>query len=165
MNIVFYTYPENTSKVAFTITDQSVDQLKQQGVIPGSSATLTKPYDEHIKSEEYAMLVHIDKVSFDNKTTPTKLIFDLEMLSMFYLNEYRQIRENVFKILDMYQLRAMVESKKEILDEIQIDKQILRDMPDNLDFSLAKSASEVLRVIPTSLTIDYEEKYRSKFKG
>ena len=141
MNIVYFNTPVGTTKVAFTITDKSVHELKAEGVIPNGSQTLVKPYNENMKAEESAKHTHIDKVVFDNQDNPTDIVFDLDLLKSYFLNLYKQVRANAFKILDGYQTRALVANNSALVAEIEADKQALRDMPNNLDYSNAHTGS------------------------
>lgn len=163
MNIVYFNTPVGTTKVAFTITDKSVHELKAEGVIPNGSQTLVKPYNENMKAEESAKHTHIDKVVFDNQDNPTDIVFDLDLLKSYFLNLYKQVRSNAFKILDGYQTRALVANNSALVAEIEADKQALRDMPNSLDYSNAHTGLDVAKTYPAALLVDYEEKYKSKF--
>lgn len=163
MNIVYFNTPVGTTKVAFTITDKPVSELKAEGVIPHGSQTLVKPHNENMKAEESAKHIHIDKCVFDNQDNPTDIVFDLDLLKTYFLNLYKQVRANAFKILDGYQTRALVANKLELVEEIEADKQALRDMPQSLDYSNAHTGLDVAKTYPAALLVDYEEKYKSKF--
>ena len=161
MKRIYWNEPVGTDKVVFMVTDKSVDDLKAAGIIPNDSKVLVKDATE-LKAEEYAKHAHIDKCLFDNPDNPTDIVFDLDLLKSYYVDYYKTIRANAFKLLDNLQLRAFISKKEDVLQEIEIDKQKLRDMPDNLDFSNANTAIEVSRVYPESLMVDYEQKYKSR---
>lgn len=161
MNIIYYNYPEGTKKLAFTITDKKVKELKEIGAIPQSSVTLIKKVKD-IKAEEMAKRVHIDKCVFDSYEQPKAILFDMEMMRMYYLELYKGIREEAFAILDNLQIRALSTGRHEVVSEIEEDKRILRDMPKLVNFKGAKTAMELSRIYPPMLLVDYEEKYRSK---
>lgn len=163
MNIIYYTYPEGTKKIAFTISDKKVAQLKEDGVIPKSSVVLVKKKKD-MKAEEFAKHVHIDKCVFDNYEKPKAIKFDMVLMKMYYLDLYKQIREIAFAALDNAQLRALAMSRQDLVDAIEADKRALRDLPKNLNLTKVKTAVELSRVYPKELLIDYEEKYRSKLK-
>lgn len=163
MNIVYFNTPVGTTKVAFTITDKPVSELKAEGVIPNGSQTLVKPYNENMKAEESAKHTHIDKVVFDNQDNPTDIVFDLDLLKTYFLNLYKQVRANAFNVLDGYQTRALATNNTELVAEIEADKQALRDMPQSLDYSNAHTGLDVAKTYPAALLVDYEEKYKSKF--
>ena len=163
MNIVYFNTPVGTNKVAFTITDKTVDVLKAEGVIPNGSRTLVKPHNENMKAEESAKHIHIDKCVFDNQDNPTDIVFDLDLLKAYFLNLYKQIRANAFKVLDGYQTRALASNNSALVAEIEADKQALRDMPQSLDYSNAHTGLDVAKTYPQSLLVDYAEKYKSKF--
>ena len=163
MNIVYFNTPVGTNKVAFTITDKTVDVLKAEGVIPHGSRTLVKPHNENMKAEESAKHIHIDKVVFDNQDNPTDIVFDLDLLKSYFLNLYKQIRANAFTVLDGYQTRALAANNSTLVAEIEADKQALRDMPQSLDYSNAHTGLDVAKTYPPALLVDYAEKYKSKF--
>ena len=163
MNVVYFNSPVGTNKVAYTITDKTVEELKQEGVIDAEATTLVKLHDENMKAEEYAKHVHIDKVVFDDATNPTDIVFDLELLQSYFLNLYKQVRANAFKILDAYQTRALAANNTTLVADIEADKQALRDMPNSLDYSNVHTGLDVARTYPQALMVDYEEKYTARF--
>ena len=163
MNVVYFNKPVGTNKVAYTITDKTVEELKQEGVIEAEATTLVKPHNENMKAEDYAKHVHIDKVVFDDATNPTDIVFDLELLQSYYLGIFKQLRGHALKMLDAFQTRALVANKTDLVAEIEADKQALRDMPDSLDYTACTTAVDVARTYPQSLMIDYEEKYTARF--
>lgn len=166
MNIIFFNNPIGTNKINFTVTDKTVDSLKDDGVIPKNSVTLTKKYCEQMDQSEKAILVHIDKTMFDNYANPTRVIFDLDLVKMFFLDVYRLAREEAFKTLDILQLRAMIDGNKDILAKIEQDKIALRNMPDDV---IRKTEGldcflKINKVIPEILLVDYNSKYECILK-
>lgn len=163
MNVVYFNSPVGTNKVVYTVTDRTVDELKQEGVIEASATTLVKPYNEDMKAEEFAKHVHIDKVVFDDEDNPTDIVFDLELLQAYYLDIYKQLRGHALTMLDGFQTRALATNNTTLVADIEADKQALRDMPDDLDYSDCTTAVDVSRAYPQALMIDYEEKYSARF--
>lgn len=163
MNVVYFNNPVGTNKVAFTITDKTVEELKQEGVIEAEAVTLVKPHDENMKAEEFAKHVHIDKVVFDDASNPTDIVFDLELLQLYYLDIFKQLRGHALKMLDAFQMRALIANKTSLVAEIEADKQALRDMPESLDYTNCTTAVDVVRTYPQALMVDYEEKYTARF--
>jgi hypothetical protein len=158
--IFFFNYPVNTNKICLVISDKNIDQLRLDGVIPKNSAYLIEEYDEKNKDPDYlAKIVHVDKLLFDNYTNPKTVIFDLDLLGFYFVQIYKQVRGEVFLVLDNLQMRAMMKGKNDIVKMIEEDKQKLRDMPDKLSFSECKTPSDVFKVFPEELTVDYKEKY------
>jgi hypothetical protein len=145
------------------VSDQSVASLKYNGIIHSSTVTLMAPYNEHPNAEELFKLIHIDKMVFDDYINPTAVIPDLDLVIDYFLNEYRAVRKNAFVLLDSLQLRALVSNKMDIVNDIEADKLILRNLPDELDYSNAITAVDVVNVLPLPLMIDYAEKYKSRF--
>jgi hypothetical protein len=163
MNVVYFNSPVGTNKVVYTITDRTVDELKQEGVIEATATTLVKPYNEDMKAEEFAKHVHIDKVVFDDEDNPTDIVFDLELLQAYYLDIFKQLRGHALKMLDGFQTRALATNNTTLVADIEADKQALRDMPDDLDYSDCTTAVDVARTYPQALMVDYEEKYTARF--
>jgi len=96
MNIIFFNAPLGTNKISFLITEKTIDALKKEGIIPKTSATLIKKYDENLSDQDRAVLTHVDKVVFDDYTKPTKIEFDLDLIRMFFLDIYRAARTSTF---------------------------------------------------------------------
>lgn len=162
--IVFYNHPKGTNRVAFTVTSETVENLMKRGVVEPGALTVVKPFKgDKMDEDTRAKLMHIDKVRFNSYTSPTDVEFDVEMLSMYYLNMYRQYRLNALNLLDTLEIRARSMNREDILEEIYKDKQILRDMPDNVDYSQVAIWQDVAIIIPQELLINYEEKYSYRF--
>ena len=107
------------------------------------------------------MSIHIDKLKFNNNFTDVE--FDLELLALWFLDFYREIRVNVFKILDMYQSRALAEGRQDLLEVINSDKQALRDLTTTLDLQSCTTPEQIANKVPFELAIDYDEKYKDLF--
>jgi hypothetical protein len=159
MNIVFFNNPVGTKKICFTASDQPVAKLKQLGVIPENAATLVKQYPTELTAHDQAILTHIDKAVFDNYTKPTNVELDLDLIKLFFINVFRDMRQDAFTILDRMQMQAMVTGKTEVARLIENDKLALRNIPSTLDYSKCKTFFDVNKVIPPEITVDYEEKY------
>lgn len=166
MNIVFFNNPIGTNKISFIVTDRTVNSLKRSGIIPKNSVTLIKEYNEQMDQSEKAILVHIDKTMFDNYENPTKVVFDLDLVRMFFLDVYRFAREEVFKTLDTFQLRAIIHGNTDVLAKIEEDKIALRNMPDDV-FKKIEGLDcffKINKVIPDILLVDYNAKYEYMLK-
>jgi hypothetical protein len=162
---IYWNQPIGSKRIVFMVTEKSLDQVKAEGIIPEEAAVLIKDHKEphEMKAEEYAKHVHIDKVEFDNYDKPTDLVFDMDLLKTHYVSMYKDIRLNAFKVLDSLQTRALAQKNEGLVNEIENDKQALRDMPDDLDYSQSNTAVDVSRVYPQALMVDYEQKYKSRF--
>ena len=166
MNIIFFNAPLGTNKISFLITEKTIDALKKEGIIPKTSATLIKKYDENLSDQDRAVLTHVDKVVFDDYTKPTKIEFDLDLIRMFFLDIYRAARTSTFETLDTLQLRAITSSKLDLVKEIEADKEILRNLLDAVSSKIEKLDCffKINKIIPNELLVDYDEKYRSRLK-
>jgi hypothetical protein len=58
----------------------------------------------------------------------------------------------------------MLANKSEVIAEIEADKTVLRDTPDNIDWSNKLTVKDFYSNMPIELTIDYMAKYESKLK-
>lgn len=159
MNIVFFNNPVGTKKVCFTASNESVAKLKQMGVISQNAVTLVKQYPEDLAPQDQAILTHIDKTKFDNYTKPTDVVLDLDLIKLFFVDVFRDMRKDAFTVLDRMQLQAMVTGKTDVAKLIENDKLALRNIPSTLDYSACKTFFDVNKVIPPEIAVDYEEKY------
>jgi hypothetical protein len=166
MHIVFFNNPIGTQKLNFVTTDKSVTELKNEGIVPKKSITLVKKYNPKMDFKEKALLVHIDKTVFDNYQTPTKVIFDLDLIKMFFIDFYRSAREDIFKKLDALQFRAMISGKQDVVSLIENDKIALRKMPADVSKRISSLTDffEINKIIPDILLIDYDSKYSYMLK-
>jgi hypothetical protein len=159
MNIVFFNKPIGTKKICFTASKESVAELKQMGVIPQNAVTLVKQYPKDLTPHDQAILTHIDKTEFDNYTKPTDVVFDLDLIKVFFMNMFRDMRQDSFAVLDRMQMQAMVTGKTDVAKLIENDKLALRNIPSTLDYSKCKTFFDVNKVIPQEILVDYQEKY------
>lgn len=159
MNTVFFNNPVGTKKVCFTTSNESVAKLKQMGVIPEKAVTLIKQYPKDLTPHDQAILTHIDKTEFDNYTNPTDVVFDLDLIKLFFVDVFRDMRQDAFEVLDRMQLQAMVTGKTDVAKLIENDKVALRNIPSTLDYFACKTFFDVNKIIPPEITVDYEEKY------
>lgn len=165
-NIVFFNKDKHTNKLSSIVTDQSVDQLKSNGIINTDATTLVKPFVEDCREEDaltFAKQVHVDKLVFNDLINPTDVIFDLELVKMYYINIFRQMRTSSLEILDRYQMRALTLGYNDLLKDIENDKQLLRDLPESLEYDDASDIFDISKVYPQSLLVNYEEKYSYEF--
>jgi hypothetical protein len=159
MKIVFFNSPVGTKKICFTASNDSTKTLKQIGVIPENAAVLVKEYPGELSLHDQAILTHVDKVVFDNYIKPTEVVFDLELIKLFFINVFRDMRQDAFSVLDRMQMQAMVTGKTDVAKLIENDKLALRNIPSTLDYSKCTTFFDVNKVIPPEITVDYEEKY------
>lgn len=159
MNITFFNNPVGTKKICFTTSNESVDKLKQIGVIPQKAVTLVKQYPEDLAPQDQVILTHIDKTEFDNYTKPTSIVIDLDLIKLFFINMFRDMRQDAFTVLDRMQMQAMVTGKTDVAVLIENDKVALRNIPSTLDYSNCKTFFDVNKVIPPEILVDYQEKY------
>jgi hypothetical protein len=166
MNIIFFNNPIGTEKINFIVTEKTLLSLKNEGVIPKNSVTLIKKYDAQMDHFEKSILVHIDKVVFDNYENPREVFFDLDLVKMFFLDLYRNARAEIFKTLDALQLRAIISGNTDVLIGIEEDKAALRNMPDDVAEKMEglDCFFKINKVIPNILLVDYAAKYEYMLK-
>jgi hypothetical protein len=161
--IIFFTPVVETGKLSTIISEKSVSELKEEGIIPSSSSTLVRDYD--ITNNVFMYNVyHINFFQFDNPENPTDIVFNKEMFCLYFIDAFRQKRNELFDDLDLIQNRALITNKLDVVAEIEADKQILRDMPDNFDFSSKDVAQDFYLNLPLEVFVDYKAKYEPKLK-
>jgi hypothetical protein len=166
-NIIFYNPIPGTTKLASILTDMDVHHFIDIGTIPSKSKYYIELYD-HENLDQRAMLYHIEYLRFDNFDNPQKVVLDKDMLSIAILEDVRTKRVEQFRVLDGLQVRASMMGKQNIVDEIEHDKNILRDLPNSINFDGKNSIKELYKIdaaeLFVELFVDYKEKYEPKFK-
>jgi hypothetical protein len=161
--IIFFTPIVETGKLATIISEKSVSQLKDEGIIPSASSTLIKDYD--ITDNEFMYnIYHINFFTFDDATNPTDIVFNKEMFNIFFIENFRIKRTELFVNLDLMQNRALISNKLDVVAEIEADKKVLRDMTDNFDFSDKIAPQDFYSNLPLEAFVDYKAKYEPKLK-
>ena len=161
--IIFFTPIVETGKLATIVSEKSVSQLKDEGIIPSASSALIKDYDSTNIQFMYD-IYHVDFFQFDNPENPTSIILNKEMFSIFFIQSFRVKRSQLFVDLDSMQNRALISNKLDVIAEIEVDKQVLRDMPDSFDFSNKITAQDFYFDLPAEIFVDYKAKYEPKLK-
>lgn len=67
---------------------------------------------------------------------------DIEKAKTIHMDSLRRIRDKKLKVLDIETMRGI---------DVQAEKQILRDMPENIDLSGVTTAEELLSIMPEEL--------------
>jgi hypothetical protein len=160
MNTIFYNFPLGTPKVCFTVSDLTVTELKDEGIIPQTSVTVVHPeITEDSTIEERALTAYPDRCEFDNLSNPTLVRLDLDLVQTIVLTFAKGARSQCLEDLDKVQLRALVRGDTATTSLIEADKETLRNMPDTIDFSSCTNYQETYEAVPDYVTVDYLAKY------
>ena len=161
--IIFFTPIVETGKLATIITDKSVDELKQENIIPINSKFVIKDYNEN-NLDELAVVYHSEYFKFNDDVNPTDIILNTDILKIAALEDYRTKRSEIFSVLDSLQTRALLSGNTSVASQIEADKTLLRNLPSVIDFSSNVTLRDFYRNPPAELFIDYKAKYESKLK-
>jgi hypothetical protein len=166
MRIVFFNIDEKTEKLAYVNTNDPISKLIENDIITKGSAYLEITMNENnLSNEEKLMLNSPEKLIFDDYKKPSKVIFDMDIYIADKLSEIREIKNLILKFLDGVQIRALAENRLDINLQINKDKQVLRDLTDNIDLSKIKSPIKIIEYMPECFRINYKLKYDMLFKG
>ena len=113
MSIIFFNSPLGTPKVQFVNTDKSSASLKKAGIIPEGAVTLTVPMPK--TDEGLAKLAHVDKLTFDDMKNPTEVVWDMDLVDMFWKDVYRDCRAEIMGVLDILQQRGLVKGLTDVV--------------------------------------------------
>ena len=165
MHTIFYNYLPGTPKLGTVVTDKSATELMKEGVIPEGAAHLVRPLrDENTSDEEMIKYMEIEYVHFDNYDNPKDIIIDYPAIMFSLINELRGRRNQVLEKLDKLQQRAVIRKKDALAEEIEEDKQKLRDCL-NIDVTKYKCLDDFRNYVPDLLYIDYEVKFSERLNA
>lgn len=68
--------------------------------------------------------------------------FDLEKAREIHMDKIREVRDAKLKILDIETLKGI---------DVQAEKQVLRDLPQTIDLSVAQTIEELKAIMPSEL--------------
>lgn len=154
---VFFQREEGAQPLSVVLTDKDPEGLVGK-IIPEGCKYLAIDFEEPTE-EERAKFIHVDKVLFNNYEKPTKLVFNSEAFSEAIASKVRRIRSSLLTTLDNLQTRALVRGKVELVEEIENDKQHLRDCTTDIKSRNFSKMSELRKKLDPALTTDYEAKY------
>lgn len=164
MKVIYFNFPSGTDKIAFTLNEEPIKKLIEKNIIPSGSKYVVKNYPdiESIPEEDKVKMLHVDKLKFDNPLSPSDVVFDFELLSISFLELFKSRRNLLLHDLDSLQMRALAAGKTEIVEEIEEDKQKLRDFTKETKIFDVKTLDKFSEQIPDILLIDYYEKYSDR---
>ena len=76
---------------------------------------------------------------------------DMDAAKEIRLNQLRKRREKLLRSLDSRQFRAYCEKKEALMEEIEAEKNALRDFPDNIDWDAVSELRQIQHVLPPEL--------------
>ena len=166
MKTIFYNYLLGTEKLAFTVTDKSPLQLMKDGVIPEGAAYLVFPvFDESMSIEEKTKYVDTEYSYFDDYKNPTKVLIDYNDIMFSIVEDMRVERDCHLRELDNLQQRALVKGKKDLVDEMENDIQLLRDCINAIDITKYNKPQDFENFVPDIMNINYNSKYEMKLNA
>ncbi len=162
MHTVFFNYLLGTEKLATVITDKSPKELIEEGVIPKGAAWLIAPVPTKEMTEEESIIYReIEYTRFDDYKNPKEVLVDYPAIMFSLIEEMRDRRNQLLEVLDLLQQRAFIKGKTGLVEEIEEDKQKLRDCLD-IDVLKYTCLDSFKNYIPDILAIDYKVKYEPK---
>ena len=164
MKTIFFNDPVGTEKVVVTHSNNTIEELKTEGVIPNTAVTVSYDFiGDDSDNESRALVVFVDRVKFDNIENPTLVKFDRDLLYAEILDDVRGYRNQRLQELDTLQLKALSKGLSDVVADIENDKQILRDIPANINFNSANNYPDAFLAVPRPiLSQDFEENYRER---
>ena len=165
MHTIFYNYLPGTDKLATTVSELTPQQLIDKGVIPRGAAYLVRPNrSPDMPEEEQIKYIEIEYAAFDDYENPTEIVVDYPAIMFSLIEEMRGRRNQQLETLDLLQQRAIAKRKQDLVDEIEEDKQDLRDCL-NIDVTKFSCLDDFRYYMPDILAIDYKTKFESKINA
>lgn len=161
--IIFFTPIPDTGKLATVVSDKQPKDLIKDGIIPSNSKFVIETLDSS-NWDQQAAIYHIEYMKFDNPTNPQRIVLNKDMLAVALIEDIRGRRVEQLEVLDGLQFRASVMGLADLVDEIEADKEVLRNLPSTIDFIGRDTVRDMYDVSPVEIFINYSEKYGPKFK-
>lgn len=159
MKEVYYTNPLYPGRVAKVVCSDDLSEL--EFVLNKGDSYLVVDDDKSNSIPVKVELDYFNCLSFDDMSKPTKVIVDIELAKIKFMERIRSDRDKKLQETDYELTLATNYGYTELLPEIMDDKRVLRDLPDTIDLSLVKSVEDFYRITPVELEIDYRSKYES----
>lgn len=154
---VFFQREKDSESLSVTITFDDPANLVGL-VIPEGCKYVALDF-ETPSEDDRLKFTHVDKVRFNNYDKPTKLVLDSDAFSEAIINKIRLLRTPLLSMLDNLQTRALIRGKTDLIQEIEADKQYLRDYTITLGSKNFSKTSELKKSLDPAFTTDYEAKY------
>lgn len=161
MKAIFFNNPLGTKKLSVVLTEKTVKELVDSEVIPkGSKHVSVNVADpDNIDPDLKLKLMHVEKTHFDDYNNPREVLLDMEMVATSFVEILRNTRSVLFSELDNLQIRASIKGKQNVVEQIEADKQKLRDFTKKISLSSYCSTEDFRHIYPDIFAIDYTEKY------
>jgi len=165
MNTIFYNYSLGTDKLATTVSELTPEELMEKGVIPKGAACLVKPeMSPDMPEEEQMKYLEVEYAHFDDYKKPKEIIVDYPAIMFSLITQMRRRRNELLEILDLLQQRALVRKRDNLVEEMEEDKQKLRDCLD-IDVLKYQQVDDFKDYIPDIFFIDYKLKFERKINA
>lgn len=161
--IIYYPNPVVEGRLATIITEKPVQELIKQGIIKESDKYISKVYNPENTDIEYVLtLTHSEFLKFNSAKKPTEVVVDTKYVQEYYLTRLRELRIKILDQLDLIQIRALGKGLTKVVQEIEADKEVLRNLPATVKVKEILTINDFESILPEEILIDYEAKYRSK---
>lgn len=161
--VIYFTPIPETGKLSTIITDKSPEELIEQNIIPSNSKYVIEDYN-HLDEDQLTVIYHIGYMLFNDTGNPTSVVLNKDLLVTAVIEDIRTKRIEHLDILDSLQFRASVMNRTNVVEQIENDKIILRNLPNTVDFSDRHTIRKIYSACPPELFIDYKAKYEAKLK-
>jgi hypothetical protein len=85
------------------------------------------------------------------KLSGGKAVVDMDSARTFHMNKIREIRNSQLSDLDRDWMKASGQKKQKDADDIEVKRQLLRDLPQNFDLTKATTPEELKTLWPDGL--------------
>ena len=124
-------------------------QVLVHGDVPKGSKVLRLPKEHEVFSKiSWSYFQECWRYNYDSSGNPTDIYVDMDLAREYHMNFLRESRNFVIKAYDLNTTKALERNDKDRLQYIQSVKQHLRDLPNTLDLSKAKTPDELYNVRP-----------------
>jgi hypothetical protein len=161
MKKIYYYIDKNSPELVLcTISTESWDEISKKLGLSRADLVVEKIIEPNLPTEEYLKMYYMQYLRWNQSNTDIEI--DVDKVQIAFLEELRKERSKKLEELDILAIRAISKNLIEVAQEIDADKQILRDLPLTFNFKFIDTLKKFWSLKPPELLVDYYDKYKSR---
>jgi hypothetical protein len=161
MKKIYYYIDKNSPELVLcTISTESWDEISKKLGLSRADLVVEKIIEPNLPTEEYLKMYYMQYLRWNQSNTDIEV--DTDKLQEAFLEELRKERSKKLEELDILAIRAISKNLIDVAQEIDSDKQILRDLPLTINFKFIDNLKKFWSLKPPELLVDYYDKYKSR---
>lgn len=141
-DVIMYSNPDGSVSIVYPTGEVPLEIILAKDV-PNNASNVTKSLKINVPQDRYfrnAWKQNLDKIEVD-----------MEKAKVVHMGNIRKVRDQELSRLDVEWTKKAAQKKNQESDDIEAKRQVLRDLPQTFDLSVAKTPDELKALWPIGL--------------